>query len=166
MENVSANLNDPQERNTFIGLLKREKEILDLTCCERASNNPAKMMKCQQGNLVLTLEEVLQQLPPLAQLTRSSDSPMQKKELSFRSRLSMQPTLRRSKPIQKAKTVGSILLTDGSFNKDNPHPQDLIILKDCETAASMRLLPVNNLTQVNPALHATSLVMHLMTVQS
>lgn len=65
VENISANLNNPQERDTFIGSLRGGKEILDLTYDERASNNPAKMMKYQQGNLVPTLEEVSQRLPPL-----------------------------------------------------------------------------------------------------
>ena len=83
VENISANLNNPQERDTFVGSLKRGKELSDLTCDERASNDPAKMMKCQQGNLVSTLEEVSQRLPPLSRSAESSDSPVQKKELSF-----------------------------------------------------------------------------------
>ena len=43
VEDISANLNDPQECDTFIGLLKRSKEILDLTCDKQASRNPAKI---------------------------------------------------------------------------------------------------------------------------
>ena len=121
VENISADLNNPQERDAFIGLLKRGKEIADLTHDEQASDNPAKMMKCQQGNLVSTLEEALQRLPPLTRSARSSDSPMQKKELLFQPCSSNQTTPCRSKPVQKAETVDSILFGEESFDKDNPH---------------------------------------------
>ena len=82
VESISANLNNPQEQDALIGSLKCVKEILDLTHDEQASNNPAKMAKHQQGNVVLTLEEVSQRSPLLACFGHPSDSQIQKKEPS------------------------------------------------------------------------------------
>ena len=79
---VSMNLNDTQERETFIGNLKQGRDFIDKTYDEQHSNDPTKQAMYKQGNLVGTLESVAKRICP-SQHPSSHGSPLPKKELTF-----------------------------------------------------------------------------------
>ena len=61
---VTVNLSQTCEHNTFIGNLCQGKEFLDKTHDERHSNDPTKQAMYTQGNLVGILESVAKQICP------------------------------------------------------------------------------------------------------
>ena len=79
---VSINLNDIQEQETFIGNLRQGRDFLDKTYDEHHSNDPTKSDIYKQGNLVGTLESVAKQICPSRHIL-SHGSPVPKKELTF-----------------------------------------------------------------------------------
>ena len=64
LTDVSMNLNDIQEQETFTGNLRQGRDFLDKTYNERHSNDPTKQAMYKQGNLVGTLESVAKQICP------------------------------------------------------------------------------------------------------
>ena len=113
LTNVSMNLNDARERETFIGNLRQGRDFLDKTYDERHSNDPTKQAMYQQGNIVGTLESVAKRIRPSRHIP-SHGSPILKRELTFNRQ---QP--RRTSPLKPASTTKKVQALD-VFDASNP----------------------------------------------